>query len=193
MRQPGKHVRRRQTEFQSTHPVWGATKPLTLLVLAQLISIHAPRVGCDQGLAAVSVLGLISIHAPRVGCDLEISSCSTSPWRFQSTHPVWGATRIRLSSGLDDVISIHAPRVGCDAAMCIYSLIPSIDFNPRTPCGVRHPDFVEPGATGRISIHAPRVGCDTGFPACVGKTGEFQSTHPVWGATAMGSPPAQKW
>ena len=138
VRQPGKHVRRRQTEFQSTHPAWGATKPLTLLVLAQLISIHAPRVGCDQGLAAVSVLGLISIHAPRVGCDLEISSCSTSPWRFQSTHPVWGATRIRLSSGLDDVISIHAPRVGCDGATPLTR--PKIgNFNPRTPCGVRPP------------------------------------------------------
>ena len=80
--------------FQSTHPVWGATWILpqcpqpgqnfnprtpcgvrrgdpvsrrTLLV----ISIHAPRVGCDASFWACWEAGLvISIHAPRVGCDL---------------------------------------------------------------------------------------------------------------------------
>ena len=58
-------------QFQSTHPVWGATRPLTPWLLhPQPISIHAPRVGCDQGL---------------------VDSIPTIV-QFQSTHPVWGAT-----------------------------------------------------------------------------------------------------
>ena len=102
---------------------------------------------------------------------------------FQSTHPVWGATRKPLNT---------LPRWS--------------NFNPRTPCGVRreinllHPDMIQ------ISIHAPRVGCDLYGPLEVSKfleisihaprvgcddsearkaydRMEFQSTHPVWGAT----------
>ena len=34
-----------------------------------IISIHAPHVGCDFYNDAVNLLGMISIHAPRVGCD----------------------------------------------------------------------------------------------------------------------------
>ena len=36
-----------------------------------------------------------------------------------------------------------------------------------------------------ISIHAPREGCDTFFAACdAANNPEFQSTHPVRGATS---------
>ena len=79
------------------------------------ISIHAPRVGCDQvcerrGGHNVS----ISIHAPRVGCDKNKFPAfkaifnfnprtpggvrqsaylySVARQAFQSTHPGWGAT-----------------------------------------------------------------------------------------------------
>ena len=38
-----------------------------------------------------------------------------------------------------------------------------------------------------ISIHPPRVGWDGRFPAATVSSGEFQSTHPVWGGT-MGVP-----
>ena len=78
---------------------------------------------------------------------------------FQSTHPVWGATPGYWIISELDTISIHAPRVGCDNSgiarhrrLCY--------FNPRTPCGVR------PGLIQKVSILL-----------------EFQSTHPVWGAT----------
>ena len=33
--------------FQFTHPVWGATLNEVVSVIATLVSIHAPRVGCD--------------------------------------------------------------------------------------------------------------------------------------------------
>ena len=56
-------------------------------------------------------------------------------------------------------ISIHAPLAGCDLLhQC--SLLVTADFNPRTPCGVRH---------------------GKGDPVRNWK--QFQSTHPLRGAT----------
>ena len=79
--------------FQSTLPVWGATKLDIDTVDALIISIHAPRVGSDSNGA---------------GCR---------PWlcRFQSTLPVWGATTECAMYGKSWAISIHAPRVGSDS------------------------------------------------------------------------------
>ena len=57
-----------------------------------IISIHAPRVGCDRVPDEGSKQLIISIHAPRVGCDEFV---------------VIGVCFIYR-------ISIHAPRVGCD-------------------------------------------------------------------------------
>ena len=60
--------------------------------LADKISIHAPRMGSDDGRVVGPVDGvLISIHAPRMGSDGDISA--------------W----IQLQG-----ISIHAPRMGSD-------------------------------------------------------------------------------
>mgnify|MGYP004441631819 CR=1 FL=1 len=58
------------TQFQSTHPVRGATAGLGGYQANQLISIHAPREGCDN-----------AQQAERTFIE------------FQSTHPVRGATR----------------------------------------------------------------------------------------------------
>ena len=77
--------------FQFTHPVWGATCCNTYYILSKVVSIHAPRVGCDRQAIALCLTKQVSIHAPRVGCDL----------------------RGRLSQQISRV-SIHAPRVGCD-------------------------------------------------------------------------------
>ena len=79
----------------------------------------------------------ISIHAPRVGCDVFFPLIRLGSPRFQSTHPVWGATR--------------GGRQRCQGGK---------DFNPRTPCGVRRQSGPAGRRVPRISIHAPRVGCD---------------------------------
>ena len=55
--------------FQSTLPVWGATRRVHLFRATREISIHAPRVGSDQSPLAQTTARLISIHAPRVGSD----------------------------------------------------------------------------------------------------------------------------
>ena len=79
--------------FQSTLPVWGATLRRYKAQTPPTISIHAPRVGSDR--------------LRRVGPSLSIdfnprSPCGERLWNkvnsgsaalFQSTLPVWGATR----------------------------------------------------------------------------------------------------
>ena len=57
-------------------------------------------------------------------------------------------------------ISIHAPREGCDIVRL----------------AIRNDDH-------RISIHAPREGCDDELEGNAKMVEEFQSTHPVRGAT----------
>ena len=56
--------------FQSTHPVRGATGSDCGAGPADVISIHAPRAGCDQSyISKITSDSAISIHAPRAGCD----------------------------------------------------------------------------------------------------------------------------
>ena len=90
-------------------------------------------------------------------CVAPYSACSRV---FQSTLPVWGATVCAIVAHIVSDISIHAPRVGRDRlAVRIFRC--HHDFNPRSPCGER-----------------PCV-C-----AMYRLTQKFQSTLPVWGATA---------
>ena len=87
-----------------------------LVSLGRKISIHAPRVGSDNISGNNFTVREISIHAPRVGSDNQVVSAPEesrdfnprSPrgerrirkdvfgrfFRFQSTLPAWGATRI---------------------------------------------------------------------------------------------------
>ena len=94
-----------------------------------------------------------------MGRDLLYMARLNSFAMFQSTRPVWGATRDRQSVGHKQLVSIHAPRVGRDD---------------------RERMFPEPED---VSIHAPRVGRDGGKVIFVELKQEFQSTRPVWGAT----------
>ena len=79
-----------------------------------LISIHAPRAGCDYGNIDSGGDVIISIHAPRAGCDAGGDRRVQPAERFQSTHPVRGATRVGQAVAYIADISIHAPRAGCD-------------------------------------------------------------------------------
>ena len=59
-----------------------------------------------------------------------------------------------------------------------------LNFNPRPPCGGRPAAPLTPAGGDGISIHAPRVGGDEMAKKTVLKRVLFQSTPPVWGATA---------
>ena len=83
----------RSKGFQSTPPVWGATVGVQGVQLPHDISIHAPRVGGDPGGPRSRRPLPISIHAPRVGGDRQFRALYVLVLTFQSTPPVWGATR----------------------------------------------------------------------------------------------------
>ena len=103
-------------------------------------------------------------------------------------------------------ISIHAPLAGCDVRAAAR-FVPIIDFNPRTPCGVRPLQAYNDEMMAGISIHAPLAGCDVCARGRFGRARHFnprtpcgvrhwstyanyiykafQSTHPLRGATFL--------
>ena len=105
-------------------------------VVITWVSIHAPRVGCDVGVAARQDVTLVSIHAPRVGCDLAIVMPEQYMMCFNSRTP-GGVRLLNKRKG-------RAPN----------------GFNSRTPGGVRQRPGKQNYGKGVVSIHAPRVGCD---------------------------------
>ena len=123
------------------------------------ISIHAPLAGCDS--SRIKPFSVISYFNPRTPCGVRRNSAPSRRWpiRFQSTHPLRGATDRHSVILLKSAISIHAPLAGCDWRTSAPARKTPY-FNPRTPCGVRRLEQ---------------------FPCCV--VDEFQSTHPLRGAT----------
>ena len=143
-RTPGGVRRRRYNRFanyalfQSTHPGWGATFAGSNITDCQFhISIHAPRVGCDDDLLyhiarylyfnprtpggvrlsdIPSISTLILYFNPRTpgGVRRVAADAKEITKIFQSTHPGWGATTIFT----DTILNLK-------------------NFNPRTPGGVR--------------------------------------------------------
>ena len=123
--------------FQSTLPVWGATRRAPKHQFKKIISIHAPRVGSDHrqqqyhqrqqrfqstlpvwgatGRRRITIAGNLNFN-PRSPCGERplLSLVCLSVSTFQSTLPVWGATQCHCSVLHVLDISIHAPRVGSD-------------------------------------------------------------------------------
>ena len=150
------------TKFQSTHPVWGATDGGCAHHLGNTISIHAPRVGCDQPRSGSPLLSSGDFN-PRTPCGVRHAHQAAVPRYspFQSTHSVWGATTSMLTD------------------------LPPYTFQSTHPVwGATGPGCSYPGPS-HISIHAPRVGCDLTSKCSSSSSRVFQSTHPVWGATAV--------
>ena len=179
-------------KFQSTHPMRGATSKDIRKAIKCLISIHAPHEGCDcipgpgHLQLAISIHAPhegcdhiransgnyehdISIHAPHEGCDPGCHFVIIQHRRFQSTHPMRGATVLDGVYNGQARISIHAPHEGCDV------------------------DVLTAPTGAKISIHAPHEGCDTAMGISARTVSLFQSTHPMRGATltftAISRPP----
>ena len=149
-------------EFQSTLPVWGATDAVMERASSGGISIHAPRVGSDRCYRHPCRFLHISIHAPRVGSDINNFHVRCGTNAFQSTLPVWGATRMR---------EIQAEIVKFQSTLPVWGATSII-----SPAGLDKLEFQSTlpvwGATGReVTKDYFRSG--------------FQSTLPVWGATGV--------
>ena len=152
---------RSSRRFQSTHPARGATPRRMVQNRHGAISIHAPREGCDVqiGRRAQDDAKHFNPRTPR-GVRPLIMDAFIANANFNPRTP----RGVRLSQAVTftggNLISIHAPREGCDAAQGLPFNGDRQDFNPRTPRGVRP---VQSGSVGRSY--------------------EFQSTHPARGAT----------
>ena len=128
-------------------------------VLDTLISIHAPRVGCDTFLTGSALSGID--FNPRTPCGVrrDTTDGEVTVGKFQSTHPVWGATRpSAVPSSLARIFQSTHPVWGATAEFN-GACIPDYIFQST------HPVW---GATSGVggSSHSP----------------EFQSKHPMCGA-----------
>ena len=124
--------------FQSTHPLRGAISTSSPFLVIVAISIHAPLAGCDP--TTICARPMCTDFNPRTPCGVRPRArrlFSAMP-EFQSTHPLRGATKIMKGSPFYQDISIHAPLAGCDSGDCRPCHL-RVNFNPRTPCGVRLP------------------------------------------------------
>ena len=81
-------------------------------------------------------------------------------------------------------VSIHAPQAGSDAYPN-HDHDATVSFNPRSPGGERPGPGPLRGNRGHVSIHAPQAGSDKAGWHWVIRVGEFQSTLPRRGATAL--------
>ena len=124
-------------QFQSTHPARGATIASFAFFFVALISIHAPREGCDpEGGRAILTTGF-KTHPPGVGGDLLPITIFLGFLNFNPRTPRGVRPRFRRRGSPSCYISIHAPREGCDKSQTLASSFFIAHFNPRTPRGVR--------------------------------------------------------
>ena len=149
---------------------------------ARFISIHAPHAGRDDDTRRLVRWQLISIHAPHAGRDRSNKGLIYSNMDFNPRAPCGARLCSSVSRLCPRYISIHAPHAGRDSKFCLEFFRVSIsihaphagrdkeshcfltsskNFNPRAPCGARHPDDYPLTPGFDISIHAPHAGRDT--------------------------------
>ena len=151
--------------------------------LVPLLLNFNPRTPCGVRLrlSARSPTSVISIHAPLAGCDIRcpphirhslnfnprtpcgvrhhVPALMAAEAVFQSTHPLRGATEEPNKDGSTKRFQSTHPLRGATRHVRGLHAHRS-DFNPRTPCGVRHGGTIFITVVKDISIHAPLAGCD---------------------------------
>ena len=154
------HEAKKHAQFQFTHPAWGATRTHNCCsVRLAVVSIHAPRVGCDYLFTSILALTrCFNSRTPR-GVRQEFEGTMLEDELFQFTHPAWGAT-----------LAINR---ACPVSTC---------FNSRTPRGVRLIMARQAAVREAFQFTHPAWGATV---VAVTKPiyRLFQFTHPAWGAT----------
>ena len=97
---------------------------------------------------------------PRTPCGVR--PWLRAPWghgrRFQSTHPLRGATGRTGKHLIQTVISIHAPLAGCDTISS--NEVRKLSISIHAPLAGCDGYYYVGRCTVDISIHAPLAGCD---------------------------------
>ena len=145
-----------------------------------VVSIHAPREGCDGDRHLPRASFVVSIHAPREGCDrrrltsglvsLSFNSRTPGGVRLALTHSVClpisfnsrtpGGVRLPYVNYYYGVKRFNSRTPGGVRLASILSACWLTSFNSRTPGGVRPWRSRAVDALYNVSIHAPREGCD---------------------------------
>ena len=73
--------------FQFTHPMWGATRVFKVVNKFGGFQFTHPVWGATRYHQRIQYGTLVSIHAPRVGCDLIMKSIYQNDKRFNSRTP----------------------------------------------------------------------------------------------------------
>ena len=124
--------------------------------LAVNISIHAPRAGRGQGHCLKNQFPLL-FQSTRPVRGAARGRVSAFPFVvFQSTRPVRGAAlpnTVLLFQVLQ--ISIHAPRAGRGVPEIPVASVPILYFNPRAPCGARRKPFPQSACYFYFNPRAP--------------------------------------
>ncbi len=92
MRQYTCDIGTKKGEFQFTHPVRGATRHALLIIEDDAFQFTHPARGATIMRLLVPHRDIVSIHAPHVGCDVKKEVTELATAEFQFTHPMWGAT-----------------------------------------------------------------------------------------------------
>ena len=159
----------------------GATEDASAKGNKRIVSIHAPHAGRDrQGLKRRRKTYCFNPRAP-CGARQDIPRYVWACLMFQSTRPMRGTTDVDTGRRYRPKFQSTRPMRGATDAVMLYrrhlrfqSTRPmrgatrhhhrgkgTVCFNPRAPCGARHPAEIE---TGHIRL--------------------FQSTRPMRGATS---------
>ena len=163
--------------FNSRTPGGVRLKPSSSLSLPVVVSIHAPREGCDiSSHGSFSLSCCFNSRTPG-GVRQRLTRDSPQTAKFQFTHPGRGATIIEELPIASLNVSIHAPREGCDD-FTASNYNNRYSFNSRTPGGVRLDDRLYIFALFKVSIHAPREGCDPQPRRVRHQRGRFNSRTP---------------
>ena len=99
--------------FQFTHPVWGATWGVWLVVHSWEFQFTHPVWGATDRQRVDPRRCTFQFTHPVWGATSNTATGERAT-KFQFTHPVWGATAVQIRVYLVLRVSIHAPRVGCD-------------------------------------------------------------------------------
>ena len=131
------HRKDRTNQFQFTHPGRGATDFKGLSGTLTLVSIHAPREGCDIAIPLrIPSAPLFQFTHPGRGATAKDFRLLTFILPFQFTHPGRGAT-LWKSNRRYEYLSFNSRTPGGVRLPTICRLLHSISFNSRTPGGVR--------------------------------------------------------
>ena len=169
--------------FQSTPPVWGATIPGSSPRRRRRHFNPRPPCGGRPQPCPDRCGPWYFNPRPPCGGRLTPARASSTASQFQSTPPVWGATRCRRGRNKVDTAFQSTPPVwGATGAGPVGSG-GAKNFNPRPPCGGRHHESMLLHLVDDFNPRPPCGGRPLGPLAKDAAHSPFQSTPPVWGAT----------